>query len=315
MMELKIRDHKPDDVNAQAKLVNNVLSEMDPDFPPYTPEKIQQEYDDYDPKFVPEQVKYLIKPDGEIVGYVECTISSENYYLDYPLIIKEFRSEKTINMLFKAIYDFVKKNNPKEIQAVYPTNFLDEAHEYFRKQTITNIKEIQEVKQISIPVEKLDYDIPGYELKPFTIDDVETLVNYRHSKESIAGMDVTTDRLKESIESGDFTPENSALIYKGEDLLGFCSINIREPPYDPFSMNRNLQSSYGSINGLAVDIAHSDMQRLRKAYLKVGHSYLKKKGIDAFITAFSVTDERKTSHFQELGFDLTGEGEFIYIFD
>jgi hypothetical protein len=311
--KLILRDYQEGDEEIQAIIFNHVMMEMVPDSPPLTSETIKDRYAEH-PEWTPKHVKVLVNPKDEIVGYAECQSRFGVYSLSYPLILKEYRSEESLHMLFRAIYEFAKNSEPKAIRATYVYEF-EKAHEFLKSQQIAKIIETRETNRFSIPVDKLDFDTPGYTLKPFTEDDIEALVAFRYSKDEIRGgvrgAEMTVENLAKSFERGDTSPENSALVYQRDKLVGWWNVRINPPSRD---YDRSLTHPVGITNGYAMDMSHEDMIGLRKALFKAGFQFLKDNNVLEF-RIWVLTASPFFNHFKELGFEFTGEGEFVYEFE
>ncbi len=100
-----IRDFKDGDEDSQVFIFNQVMKEIEPEIAILSTENIKTIHARV-PIFTPEHIKFLIHSTGEICGYGECRGFVDTNYLDYPLILKEYRSDDTSNMLFEAIYTF-----------------------------------------------------------------------------------------------------------------------------------------------------------------------------------------------------------------
>ncbi|MHA2363598.1 MAG: hypothetical protein ACXAC7_06545 [Candidatus Hodarchaeales archaeon] len=306
--ELSIRNYENGDETAQAKIFNTVIVEMDPETPLIESSKVKKRHEA--PEFKPEQVKYLLNSDKEIVGYVECRIFNRLHNLFFPLILKDYRSEETLNMLFREIYDFAKNNDPTAIEAHYSHN-LDQAHDFFKNQPIVKVTETREVNSYSIPIEKLGViKIPDYELKPFTPNEIETLIEFQKNEKVLGGND-TVDALKENFKNGNYSQEQSFLVYRKDKLLAFHSVRIYPGPED--ENPRNIDP-YGSLNGYSIDSEHEDGVNLRKAMISSCYKHLKKNNIGKFQVPCGKTSAALPV-LKDMGFELTGEGQFHYVFE
>ncbi|MHA2233065.1 MAG: hypothetical protein ACXAB4_11320 [Candidatus Hodarchaeales archaeon] len=307
--QLILRNYREGDEKFQAEIYNEVMPDMNPKIRLLAPKEIKTRYKE-DSEFIPEQVKILLNSKEEIVGYMKCRCRLGHYSLSHPLILKEYRSESTLNQLFKAIYDYIITNKPKTIRATY-AHELKQAHEFIRNQKIAKIAEIRETQRISIPVANLEFKIPGYDLKPFTHDNIEKLVTFRYSKEEIRGSELSVERLTKAVENGEYSPENSSLVYQKDQLLGWWAVKINTPStdYDP-----TLERPIGTLNGYVIDMSHGDMIGLRKALLTTGYRFLKKSSISEF-RIWLITSSPFYDQCRDLGFEFTGEGEFVYEFE
>ncbi|MHA2295507.1 MAG: hypothetical protein ACXAEU_16965 [Candidatus Hodarchaeales archaeon] len=306
--DLKLRSYEKGDEKAQADIFNKVIVEMDPETVLIKPEKVRKRHQE--PNFNPEQVKYLVNQDGKIVGYTECRVSDGFHGIFYPLILKEYRSKETLDQLFSAIYDFAKNNNPQTIESHYVYN-LNYAHEYFKKQSIAKIVETREVKDMSIDIDEISTDVPGYEVKPLTREDFPSLIAFRQSKKSIVGDELTVEILKDRFEKGEMSPENSFLIYKDGKLVGY----VRVDKYSPADNGEEDTSVYGTLNGMILDMEFSDGINLRKAMLKAAQGYYKKhdaKKLRSGILASSPSVEI----YKQIGFEISdNQGSFHYVYE
>ncbi|MFX1517162.1 MAG: hypothetical protein ACFFC6_12740, partial [Promethearchaeota archaeon] len=187
-----IRDFTKGDEESQAFIFNKVMKEIEPEIASLTAENIKTIHARI-PIFTPGHIKFLIHPMGNICGYGESRGYVDTNYLDYPLIIKEYRNDITSNMLFEAIYSFAKVKYPEIAIATH--SYLEkytQVHEFFKKQKIAKIKRIQTAIQYAIPVDSLNFETPNYILKPFTKDDIEKLIEFRYSNnDNIVGSGIS----------------------------------------------------------------------------------------------------------------------------
>jgi hypothetical protein len=305
-LQLTIRNYRKGDEKFLAEIYNKVMTEMNPNTRLLTPKEISDRYKE-DPEFTPGQVKILLTSEAEIVGYMKCRSRLRHYSLNHPLILKEYRSEATLTRLFQAIYDFIRTNRPKVIRATY-AHELKPAHEFIRNQTIAKITETRETQRISISADYLDFETPGYDLKPFTESNIEELVEFRYSKGEIRGTELSNESLAKTVVTGEYSPENSFLVYQKGQLLGWWAVKINTPStdYDP-----TLEQPIGVLNGYVIDLSHGDMIGLRKALLRTGFEFLKNNKISEF-RIWLITASPFYEQCRDLGFEFTGEGEYVY---
>jgi hypothetical protein len=308
---LNIRDYEKGDESSHSEIFNKVIGEMVPNPVPITPEKVRKRHEE--PDFNPKQVKYLLNSKNEIVGYTECRIHSGFHGIFYPMILKEYRSKDTLNQLFKAIFDFAKedcKKNPGTIESHYAFDFAP-AHEYFKSQSIAKIKDINEVHEMRLSVKELGYDIPiDYEIKPLTQDDFQTLLEYRKSKETIVGEDVTLERLEENFKSGEMTPEDSFLIYYQGELSGY----IHHGKSSPADSGQEDTAVYGELRGMILDTEFTDGLNLRKTMLRSGKDYFDKHKAVEIVAHIDPTNPI-LKFYQKIGFivnEKQGAKHYIY---
>ncbi|MFX0171831.1 MAG: hypothetical protein ACFE9L_07925 [Candidatus Hodarchaeota archaeon] len=308
---LTIRSYEKGDEEAQAEIFNTVIVEMIPDPELITAEKVRKRHED--PNFNPKQVQYLVNQDQKIVGYTECRIQGGFHGIFYPMILKEYRSKETLDQLFKAIYEFAKedcKKNPGTIESHYVFDFK-KAHEYFKNQTIAKVKEIQEVREIRLPIDEIDYKISSeYEIKPLTRDDFSTLVEYRNSKESIAGDEVTVENLTERFDNGELSSEDSFLVYWKGDLQGYIHVRTDSPA----DRGQEDTTVNGNFAGMIVDREFPDGVSLRKAMIQGSKDYFIKHNAKELIGSIGLTNPA-LEYYKKLGFKISedqGAKHWIY---
>ena len=312
--EFSIRDFSVGDENNQAFIFNQVMREIEPEITLLKAEDIKTIHKNV-PIFTPGHIKYLTHSNGEIIGYDECRGFVDTNYLDYPLILKEYRSEDNLNMLFEAIYTFARnKYSGMDIATHSYLEKYEQLHSYFQKQNIAKIKRTQTAIQFAIPVNHLNFKTPGYNLKPFTKDDIEKLVEFRHSnKNNIVGNGVSVESLSRGLKSGRYSPEKTYFVYQNKKLLGWTSVSIHTPINEAQS-RRAAKHPIAVPGGYIRRLDHEDRLGLEKAMLKSAYNYLKKNNITEF-RLFVVSTSEFIDLGEEIGFKPTGEREIGYIFE
>lgn len=308
---LTIRNYEKGDEATQAEIFNTVIVEMIPNPELITAEKVKKRHEE--PKFNPEQVKYLVNAENKIVGYTECRIHGEFHGIFYPMILNEYRSKETLDRLFKGIYDFAKadcKKNPGVIESHYAYDFT-KAHEYFKTQTIAKVVEVRDAREMRLPTKELDYDIPSdYEIKPLTKDDFSTLVDYRKSKETIVGEEITLEILKERFKNQEMSPEDSFLIYYKGDFVGY----IHHGKHSPADNGQEDTTVYGHLEGMILDREFPDGLNLRKTMLKSGKEYFDKHKAVELVASMVLTNPA-IEFYKKLGFRVSedqGSKHYVY---
>ncbi|MFX0052295.1 MAG: GNAT family N-acetyltransferase [Candidatus Hodarchaeota archaeon] len=309
---ITIRSYEKGDEEAQAEIFNTVIVEMIPEPELITAEKVRKRHED--PKFNPKQVLYLINQDQKIVGYTECRISGGFHGIFYPMILKEYRSKETLDRLFKAIYEFAKedcKKNPGTIESHYAFDFK-KAHEYFKSQTIAKVKEIQEAREIRLPINEINYEISSeYEIKPLTRNDFSTLVEYRKSKESIVGDEVTVENLTERFDNGEMSSEDSFLVYWKGDLAGYLHVETNSPA----DRGQKDTTVYGNFAGMIVDREFPDGVSLRKAMIQGAKDYFTKQNAKEMIGSIELNNPA-LEFYKKLGFSISeDQGAKYWIYE
>ncbi len=314
-MQYTISNSKKGDEEIQATIFNTVMREIDPNIPLMTPAEIKIRNPIYGSlrdgyEYNAENLKFLVHVEKGVVGYAESAARLGSYHLHYPLILKEHRFEDTLHLLFVAHYELAKSKKAKRIRAIYNKTY-DEIHSFLRNQQVVPIKEIQETARLAISVEELDYPLSGYEFIPFTQEKIRELVEFRYSTKKIAGRDVSEVELQAGFESGKYSPENSTLIYHNGQLQAWWCVKINFPPHD---YNKQLNHSIGVPNELIINLGVENLTDLRKAQFKAGYEYLRKKGVKEFRVWTPVTSAFY-QEYDQYGFHLTGEGEYVYLFE
>jgi hypothetical protein len=274
-------------------------------------EKVRKRHED--PNFNPMQVLYLVNQDQKIVGYTECRIHGGFHGIFYPMILKEYRSKETLDRLFKAIYEFAKedcKKNPGTIESHYAFDFK-KAHEYFKNQTIVKVKEIEEAREIRLPIDEIDYEISSeYEIKPLAREDFSTLVTYRKSKESIVGDEITVENLTERFDKGEMSSEDSFLVYWKGDLQGYLHVET----YSPADRGQKDTTVYGNFAGMIVDREFPDGVSLRKAMIQGAKDYFTKHNAKEMVGSIGLNNPA-LEFYKKLGFNISedqGAKHWIY---
>ncbi|MFX0016479.1 MAG: hypothetical protein ACFFB2_15765 [Promethearchaeota archaeon] len=310
-----IRDYHEEDEKDQADIFNKVMIEIDPNILPTTPEEIRIRNPIYGSlrigyEYGSENTKFLEHSQKGIVGYAECYGRLGSYNLHYPLILRKYRSEETLNLLFKANYDLARSKNANRIHSTYNSKY-EEIHEFLRNQKTAPIKSINENRRLVIQTDRLNYQLTGFKFVSFTPNKIGELIDFRYSKEGIVGRDLSKEELYLGFESGKYSPENSTLVYKNDTLLAWWSVGINNPPYD---YDKLLKYSIGVLNELAIDTNYENLTELRKATFKAGYKFLKTKEIPEF-RIWASCEGQFYKESEKYGFSPTGEGEFEYIYE
>ena len=312
--DYSIRDFIDGDEESQAFIFNQVMKEIEPTIALLSKENIKTIHARV-PIFTPGHIKFLIHPTGKIRGYGECRGYVNTNYLDYPLILKEYRSNKTLDMLFEAIYTFSKSENPNINIATH--SYLErytQVHDYFKNQNIAKINRIQTAIQYAIPVDNMNFETSEYNLQSFTKDDIEKLIEFRYSdNNNIVGDGLSVESLLRGFSSGRYSPEKTFFIYQNENLLGWTSISIRTPVNEA-QTRRAVQHPIAVPGGYIRRLDHKDRLGLEKAMFKSAYDYLKKKSITEF-RVFVVEASPFIDLCDKIGLKPTGEREISYIFD
>jgi hypothetical protein len=312
-LNYSIRNFTKGDEAILASLFNQTMKEISPDIISLKPEDFKQIYKN-NPLFKPEHIKFLLTPSDEIIGYGECRDYGSTKYLDYPLILGDYRSPEFDNLLFGATYQYLITTYPNSTIATH--SYLDkyeQVHAFFQEQKIIKIKRIQEAVQFLIPVEDLNFHIDKYKIKAFTEKDIETLVEFRYSEGDIDGNAVTDEILLKGFQSGKYSPENSFLIYYDDKLVAWISTTIYTPINEAYA-RRDLKISIGVINAFVTNYDHNDRLGLEKAALRASYEYLSKKGIPEY-RVWVVKSSQYYDLCQKLGLSPSGEVERGYFFE
>ncbi|MFX0126256.1 MAG: hypothetical protein ACFFAE_21730 [Candidatus Hodarchaeota archaeon] len=308
-----IRDFIDSDEESQAFIFNQVMKEIEPGIALLSSENIKT-IQARVPIFTPGHIKFLIYPTGKIIGYGECRGYVDTNYLDYPLILKEHRSDETLNMLFEAIYTFSQAKYPGIDIATH--SYLErytQVHEFFQNQDIAKIDRIQTAIQYTIPVDSLNFETPEYDLKPFTKDDIERLIEIRYSNNNnIIGDGLSVESLSRGVNSGRYSPEKTFFVYQNENFVGWTSVSIHTPVIEAQS-RRAIKHPIAVPGGYIRRLDHEDRLGLEKAMLKSAYDYLKKSNITEF-RLFVVSTSPFIDLCDEIGLKPTGEREISYIF-
>jgi hypothetical protein len=310
-----IRDSREGEENIKSDIFNKVMLKIDPNIPSIDSEEIRIRNPIYGnlrnrDEFGPENTKFLIHSDNGVVGYIEYYGRLGSYNLHYPLILKKHCSEYTLNLLFKAIYDLVRTKNARRIYSTY-NNKYESIHTFFRNQKIAPIKSINENRRLAILTDQLDYNITGFVFVPFSRDKIDELINFKYSKEGIAGRDLSKEELVSGFKWGKYSPESSTLIYRNGKLVAWWSVRVNSPPYD---YDKLLKYPIGVLNELVFDTNYEDLTELRKAMFKAGYSFLKTRKIPEF-RVWTSCSGALYKEFGKYGFTLTGEGEYSYNYE
>ncbi|MFX1506256.1 MAG: hypothetical protein ACFFDC_09080 [Promethearchaeota archaeon] len=308
-----IKDFSDGDEESQAFIFNHVMKEIEPEIASLSGQDIKTIHARV-PIFTPGHIKFLTHPTRKISGYGECRGYVDTNYLDYPLILKEHRSDETLNMLFEAIYTFSKENYPEiDIATHSYLQRYTEVHDYFQNQTIAKINRIQTAIQYTIPVDSINFETSDYDLKPFAKDDIEKLIDFRYSDNgNIIGNGLSVESLLRGFDSGRYSPEKSFFIYQNDNLLGWTSVSIHTPVNEAQS-RRAIKHPIAVPGGFIRRLDHEDRLGLEKAMFKSAHDYLKKKGIIEF-RLFVVSTSPYIDLCNKIGLKPTGEKEISYIF-
>jgi hypothetical protein len=308
---LTIRSYEKGDEEAQVEIFNTVIKEMIPKPELITVEKVQNRHED--PNFNPQQVQYLVNQDEKIVGYTECRIHGGFHGIFYPLILEEYRSEETLDRLFKSIYEFAKedsKNNPGVIESHYAYDFK-KAHEYFKNQKIAKVVEVRDAREMRLPINEIDNDLPSeFKIKPLTKDDFSTLVTYRKSKESIVGEEITEEILKERFDKEEMSSEDSFLIYWKGDLKGYVHVG----KYSPADSGQEDTTVYGNFQGMILDRDFPEGVNLRKAMTTASKEYFNKHQAKELVASIELTNPA-VEFYKKLGFKISedqGAKHWVY---
>ncbi|MFX1284523.1 MAG: hypothetical protein ACFFB5_12760 [Promethearchaeota archaeon] len=300
---LTIRSYEKGDEEAQAEIFNTVIVEMIPEPELITAEKVRKRHEE--PNFNPKQVQYLVTQDQQIVGYTECRIHGGFHGIFYPIILKEYRSKETLDRLFKAIYEFAKedsKKNPGTIESHYAYDFK-KAHEYFESQTIAKVVEVQEAREMRLPINEINFEISSdFEIKPLTKDDFSTLVTYRKSKESIVGEEITVENLTERFDNGEMSSEDSFLVYWKGDLKGYIHVGT----HSPADRGQKDTTVYGNFGGMVVDQEFPDGVSLRKAMIQGAKDYFTKQKAKEMVGSI-VLNNPAFEFYKKIGFNISEE--------
>lgn len=300
---LTIRSYEKGDEEAQAEIFNTVIVEMIPEPELITAEKVRKRHEE--PNFNPKQVQYLVNQDQQIVGYTECRIHGGFHGIFYPMILKEYRSKETLDRLFKAIYEFAKEDcnkNPGTIESHYTYDFK-KAHEYFESQTIAKVVEVQDAREMRLPINEINFEISSdFEIKPLTKDDFSTLVTYRKSKESIVGEEITVENLTERFDNGEMSSEDSFLVYWKGDLKGYIHVGT----YSPADRGQKDTTVYGNFGGMIVDREFPDGVSLRKAMIQGAKDYFTKQKAKEMVGSI-VLNNPAFEFYKKIGFNISEE--------
>ncbi|UCG01715.1 MAG: hypothetical protein JSW11_19150 [Candidatus Heimdallarchaeota archaeon] len=311
--DYSIRDFIDGDEESQAFIFNQVMKDIEPGISLLSAENIKT-IQARVPIFSHGHIKFLICPNGKISGYGECRGYVDTNYLDYPLILKEHRSDETLNMLFEAIYAFSKSKYPGVAIATH--SYLErytQVHDFFQNQNIAKINRIQIAVQYTIPVESLNFETPDYDLKPFTKDDIEKLIEFRYSNNNnIIGDGISAKSLSRGFSSGRYSPEKTFFVYQNENLIGWTSVSIHTPINEAQS-RRAIKHPIAVPGGYIRRLDHEDRLGLEKAMFKASYKYLKKKNITEY-RVFVISTSPFIELCDEIGLKPTGEREISYIF-
>lgn len=304
--ELSVRSFQEGDEEFQAIIYNKVMREIDPQIPEITPEEMKKHYEE-DPEFVPEGLKILVNSKNQVVGYAKCSSRLGSYSLQFPLILEEYRSEKTLSTLLEFMYLFARNKVPKSIRSTYLKKY-EQIHDFFRNQKVININNIVVTQRLKLSVDKLNFELPGYKFEAFTPKDFDKLLSFRYSRESIIGRELSPEILKRYLKNKNYS---SSFIYQKGDLLGWGCVRINYPPND---YDKSLRYPIGVLSDFCYDSSHNDLLSLRKALFKSGFTFLHNNKI----SEFRVWTNDSSSIFEQrdkYGFELTGESELIYEFE
>jgi hypothetical protein len=308
-----IRNFTEGDEKIQASIFNQVMKEIEPDIAQLTSNDLKGIYAKT-PIFKPEHVRFLMNSNGEVIGYGECRGHIGIKYLDYPLVLREYRSINTLNMLFEANYIFVKENFPEYRIASH--SYLEkftQVHDFFQTQKIAQIKESHKAIRFSIPVDDLNIENPGYNVEPFIENDIEKLVKFRYSNDNIVGEGVTEKSLSKGFNSGKYSPEKSFLIYQNENIIAWTSTTIHTPINEAYS-RRAMKFPIGVPNGYIIKYDHEDRLGLEKAMCKSAFEFLRKNGVSEY-QIWIMSTSSLIDICEKIGFKHTGEEERGYTFE
>ena len=309
---LTIRNYEKGDDATQANIFNTVIVDMIPDPVLINAEKVQKRHEEAG--FNPEQVKYLVNSENKIVGYTECRIHGGFHGIFYPMILEEYRSQEALDQLFKAIYEYAKEDcrkNPGTIESHYAYDFK-KAHEYFKSQTIAKIVAFHDSREMRLLVKKIDSkNPPDFSVIPLTENDLISLVDYRKSKETIVGEDLTLEVYQERFKNNEMSSENCFLIYYKDDLVGY----VRHGKYSPSDRGQEDTTVYGNFEAMILDREFHDGFNLRKTMLQSGKEYYEKH--QAFeLVASILLNNPALEFYKKLGFILNeNQGSIHYIYE
>ncbi len=314
-MNCDIRNYEPGDEVAQVEIFNQVIAEMSPYEPLIKVDRVKRRVSH--PDFNPTSVKYLVDTTGRIVGYAECRIapagSRTSAFLFYPLIVKEYRTEQNLDRLFSEVYAFAQSFNPESIEAHYK-HHLEDAHEYFDRQQIAKISHKKENSALSIEVDKLNFDIADFSIKLFAIEDSERLIDFRKSKKSIIGPQLTVETIKRLIKTGYFSPDRTFIAECNGQIRGFWVINYLPTPDYQADFITTI-TPFGYFRAEIIDSGDPEWKAVRKALLRAAYNFLKLKGIEEF--HIFPSDAQGLAFYQKIGFkeDNRKIGQIFYFFE
>lgn len=315
--EYSIRNFRIGDEHIMTRIFNQVIVEFDTEFPKFSPEQIKLHQPFYGSsrnldEYVPEDIIFLLNSDNKEIGYVESSNRFERFTVHYPIIVKEYRSIKTLNLLFMALYDSILERNPKSIRAVYNKKY-PEIHNFFRTQIHESIRShitIHETERFGIPVENIRNTDANFEGQPFKRDKIKILLKFCNSSNTISGTQVSVESINQGFDNGKYTQENSFLITQGKKIFGWVCGGIN---FSPFDYDKTLKQPIGVLRGIITD-ASTDVISLRKAMFYSLKEFFLKNHIDEF-RIWAVVNEDPYSFYnthKEYGFTTTGESEYIY---
>jgi hypothetical protein len=318
--EYSIRNFRGGDEKIMSEIFNQVITEFDTDFHKFSAEQIKHYQPFYGSHrnlndYQSQDIKFLLNTNNTEKGYVEASNRFGRFVIHYPIVLRQNRSKKTLNMLFKSLVETILKRDPKSIRAIYNQKYK-EIHNFFTTQinpSILKINKIHETKRLGIFVKDIDCSIDDFEIQPFTRYNIDTLVKFRNSSDEVLGTEVSVESLNQGFEDGKHTDENTFLIYNEDKLSGWVCAGINKPPFD---YDKSLRQPIGVLRGIILD-SSVVLKSLRKALFCSVREFYHNKGIEEFRIWTKINNDPYSfcNTYKDYGFKPTQEFEYEYDFE
>ena len=287
----------------QVRIFNSVIHTLNPKAKLITEEKVLKRHQDKN--FKPEQVKYLLNENNEIVGYSEVRIFGDSHLLFYPLIIPPYDTPENIDYLLKSVYDVSLSFKPRIIQAIYNFNF-PKVHNYLETQKAIKILDKFVRPELSITLHDIER-VPDSSLKleSFTQDTIGKLFNFLTSTENSLKR-ITLVKLTDYYEKKILTSDNSFLVTINDTIIGYVI-------FGTFTSEGDSNDVYTFMQD-AIDSNYKEDIEVRKAFLNAASIYMKNNS-QSKLVLFVFRPSNAYTLYTELGLKENTYGRNIYTFE
>ncbi|MHA2365173.1 MAG: hypothetical protein ACXAC7_14535, partial [Candidatus Hodarchaeales archaeon] len=283
-MDFKIRNYNDEnDIVSQVAIYNTLMKEMNPDANEAKVEDVKERYKDENWK--PTQVHYLVNANDEVVGYAGFAFFRNTIALGYPYIKAEHRTQERMQELYNSHVAEAKKIKADRVLVSY-NPILKPIHEFFAKQ---EYKTKSESFFMKVETEKLNQNVPGYEIKNFTKERIKDVADFMEKNKDDARPALSDKMLTDMYDNDQIKPESHFIVEKEGEIKGIVGAGLPDRPPEPDE--ENPVQAFLSFYAVEKDNLDKD---LRKALTFALYPFLKANNIETYGSGVMADSPSKT---------------------